>query len=76
MQFAGFKRQSTKDRSKISALDGRLASAEVFFRSQTDEGRKCLPERYDDSGFTDGNMERPAPRQGRRESSIDQKAAP
>jgi site-specific DNA recombinase len=34
--------------------------AEAFIRSQAHEGWTCLPTRYDDGGFTGGNMERPA----------------
>jgi site-specific DNA recombinase len=35
-------------------------SAEAFIRSQAHEGWTCLPDRYDDGGFTGGNMDRPA----------------
>ena len=28
-------------------------------RSQAGEGWTCLPDRYDDGGFTGGNMDRP-----------------
>lgn len=35
-------------------------SAEAFIKSQAHEGWVLLPDRYDDGGFTGGNIERPA----------------
>ena len=32
---------------------------EAYIASQKAEGWVCLPDRYDDGGFTGGNMERP-----------------
>ncbi len=37
--------------------------AEAYIKSQTQEGWRCVPDRYDDGGFTGGNMDRPALRQ-------------
>jgi site-specific DNA recombinase len=31
-----------------------------YIKSQVAEGWHCLPDRYDDPGFSGGNMERPA----------------
>jgi site-specific DNA recombinase len=45
---------------EFNSLDAQRESAEAFVRSQTHEGWTCLPTRYDDGGFTSGNMERPA----------------
>src|SRR5262249_22659002 len=33
---------------------------EAYIKSQVHEGWICLPDRYDDGGFTGGNMDRPA----------------
>src|SRR5207245_214092 len=35
-------------------------SAEAYSPSQPPAGWLCLPERYDDGGYTGGNMDRPA----------------
>jgi DNA invertase Pin-like site-specific DNA recombinase len=35
-------------------------AALAYIQSQRHEGWKCLPTRYDDGGFTGGNMDRPA----------------
>ena len=45
---------------EFNSLDAQRESAEAFLRSQTHEGWTCLPDRYDDGGFTGGNMDRPA----------------
>src|SRR5262249_28051661 len=45
---------------EFNSLDAQRESAEAFIRSQTHEGWTCLPDRYDDGGFTGGNMDRPA----------------
>jgi len=41
-------------------LDAQRESAEALIESQKSEGWICLPEHYDDGGFTGSNMERPA----------------
>jgi site-specific DNA recombinase len=45
---------------EFSSLDAQRESAQAFIRSQAHEGWSCLPDRYDDGGFTGGNRERPA----------------
>src|SRR5437016_6096054 len=45
---------------EFNSLDAQRESAEAFVRSQAGEGWALLPERYDDGGFTGGNMDRPA----------------
>jgi len=45
---------------EFNSLDAQRESAEAFIASQKAEGWKCLPERYDDGGFSGGSMERPA----------------
>ena len=44
----------------FNSLDAQRESAEAYITSQRSEGWICLPERYDDRGFTGGNMDRPA----------------
>src|SRR5262245_23103463 len=44
----------------FNSLDAQRESAEAYIKSQAHEGWVCLPERYDDGGFTGGNMDRPA----------------
>ncbi len=45
---------------EFNSLDAQRESAEAFIASQQHEGWVCLPERYDDGGFSGGSMERPA----------------
>ena len=44
----------------FNSLDAQREAAESFIASQRAEGWRCLPARYDDGGFTGGNMDRPA----------------
>ena len=44
----------------FNSLDAQRESAEAFVASQRHEGWQVLPERYDDGGYTGGNMDRPA----------------
>ena len=44
----------------FNSLDAQRESAEAYIESQKNEGWVCLPEHYDDGGFTGGNLERPA----------------
>jgi site-specific DNA recombinase len=55
-------RKSTEEglEQEFNSLDAQRESAEAFIRSQAHEGWTCLPERYDDGGFTGGSIERPA----------------
>lgn len=43
----------------FNTLDAQREAAEAFIASQQHEGWVCLPDRYDDGGFTGGNLERP-----------------
>jgi site-specific DNA recombinase len=44
----------------FTSLDAQRESAMAYVASQQHEGWVCLPERYDDGGYTGGNMDRPA----------------
>jgi site-specific DNA recombinase len=45
---------------EFNSLDAQRESAEACIASQKNEGWVCLPDRYDDGGFSGGSMERPA----------------
>ena len=45
---------------EFNSLHAQRESAEAFIASQQHEGWQCLPEMYDDGGFSGGDMERPA----------------
>jgi len=45
---------------EFNSLDAQRESAEAFIASQQHEGWVCLPEHYDDGGFSGGTMDRPA----------------
>ncbi|MCI0341379.1 MAG: recombinase family protein [Planctomycetales bacterium] len=57
-----YTRKSTEEGldQDFNSLDAQRESAEAFIKSQRGEGWEVLPDRYDDGGFTGGNMERPA----------------
>jgi site-specific DNA recombinase len=44
---------------EFNSLDAQRESAEAFIKSQAHEGWLCVPQQYDDGGFTGGNMDRP-----------------
>ena len=44
----------------FNSLDNQREAAESYIRSQIHEGWEVLPDRYDDGGFSGGNLERPA----------------
>ena len=45
---------------EFNSLDAQRQAGEFFIESQRNEGWQCLRKRYDDGGFTGGNMDRPA----------------
>lgn len=47
----------------FNSLEAQREACEAYVRSQSHEGWKLIPDRFDDSGFSGGNMERPALRQ-------------
>ena len=62
IRCAIYTRKSTEEglQQDFNTLDAQRESAEAYISSQAGEGWVCLPDQYDDGGFTGGNMERPA----------------
>ncbi len=62
IRCAIYTRKSTEDglEQEFNSLDAQREAAEAYIKSQQHEGWVCLPDRYDDGGFSGGNMERPA----------------
>lgn len=62
VRCAVYTRKSTEEGldQDFNSLDAQREAGEAFIRSQRLEGWECLPERYDDGGFTGGNLDRPA----------------
>ncbi len=62
IRCAIYTRKSTEEglEQELNSLDAQRASAEAFIASQRHEGWICLPETYDDGGFSGGSMDRPA----------------
>ena len=44
---------------EFNSLDAQREAAEAYIESQRMQGWQALPDRYDDGGFSGGNMERP-----------------
>jgi site-specific DNA recombinase len=61
VRCAIYSRKSTDDGldQEFNSLDAQREAGEAFIASQKNEGWVCLPDRYDDGGFSGGNMERP-----------------
>lgn len=57
-----YTRKSTEEglEQEFNSLDAQRESGEAYVASQKSEGWIALPDRYDDGGYTGGNMERPA----------------
>jgi site-specific DNA recombinase len=62
VRCAIYTRKSTEEGldQDFNTLDAQRESGEAYIASQKNEGWECLPEYYDDGGFSGGNMERPA----------------
>jgi site-specific DNA recombinase len=62
MRCAVYTRKSSEEGldQEFNSLDAQRESAEAFIASQKTEGWVCLPDRYDDGGFSGGSIERPA----------------
>jgi site-specific DNA recombinase len=57
-----YTRKSTEEGldQEFNSLDAQREAAEAYILSQRSEGLSALPERYDDGGFSGGNLARPA----------------
>jgi len=62
IRCAIYTRKSTEEGldQEFNSLDAQREAGEAYIASQRGEGWECLPDRYDDGGYTGGNMERPA----------------
>lgn len=60
-----YTRKSVEDglEQEFNSLDAQREAGENYIASQKHNGWICLPERYDDGGWSGGNMERPALKQ-------------
>src|ERR1700686_4687990 len=63
VRCAVYTRKSTEEglEQEFNSLDAQREAGEAYVRSQAGQGWALLPDRYDDGGFTGGNMDRPAP---------------
>ena len=62
---AVYTRKSTEDglEKEFNSLDAQYEACAAYALSQKHEGWELIPERYDDGGFSGGNMERPGLKQ-------------
>jgi site-specific DNA recombinase len=62
VRCAIYTRKSTEEglEQKFNSLDAQRESAEAYISSQRQQGWQMLPTRYDDGGYSGGNMDRPA----------------
>jgi site-specific DNA recombinase len=62
VRCAVYTRKSTDENLSLefNSLDAQREAAEAYIASQKHAGWVCLDQRYDDGGYTGGNVERPA----------------
>lgn len=62
VRCAIYTRKSTEEglEQEFNSLEAQRDAGEAYVASQKSEGWVCLPERYDDGGFSGGTMDRPA----------------
>ena len=62
VRCAIYTRKSTEEglEQEFNSLDAQREATEAYIASQRGAGWVSLPDRYDDGGYTGGNMERPA----------------
>ena len=61
VRCAIYTRKSTEEglQQEFNSLDAQREAGEAYIASQKAEGWVCRPDRYDDGGFTGGNVDRP-----------------
>jgi site-specific DNA recombinase len=62
VRCAIYTRKSSEEglEQEFNSLDAQREAGEAYITSQRNEGWVCLPNRYDDGGFSGGSMERPS----------------
>lgn len=62
VRCAIYTRKSTDEglEMEFNSLDAQREAGENYIKSQKSQGWKLIDERYDDGGFSGGNIERPA----------------
>lgn len=62
VRCAVYTRKSTEEglEQEFNTLDAQREAGGAYIASQKSEGWVCLPDQYDDGGFSGGNMDRPA----------------
>lgn len=62
IRCAVYTRKSTEEglQQDFNTLDAQRESAQAYITAHKHEGWICLPDRYDDGGYTGGNLDRPA----------------
>src|SRR5205814_7556657 len=62
LRCAIYTRKSSEEglEQEFNSLDAQRESGEAYIASLKHEGWVCLPDQYDDGGYTGGNMDRPA----------------
>jgi site-specific DNA recombinase len=62
VRCAIYTRKSTEEGldQEFNSLDAQREAAEAYIRSQAHAGWSCLPQHYDDGGYTGSNLDRPA----------------
>src|SRR5271155_216318 len=62
IRCAIYTRKSSEEglEQSFNSLDAQREACEAFIASQRHEGWRVFPARYDDGGYSGGNMERPA----------------
>ena len=62
VRCAIYTRKSTEEglQQEFNTLDAQREAGQNYVAAQKHEGWVCLPDHYDDGGFTGGNLERPA----------------